>query len=101
MNTIISQHAYAIHTFKDTLLIQTKTHKDLLQIQSLGDTYNLFHIKEGAAVEILGKATEQELDDKIVELATIPSIEEDLDVFFESYLDPIDESELDTLADGE
>ncbi len=101
MNTIISQHAYAIHTFKDTLLIQTKTHKDLLQIQSLGNAYNLFQIEKGAAVEILSKVTEQELNDKIVELAAIPSIEEDLDIFFESHLDPVDESELDTLADGD
>lgn len=102
MNTVLSQYAHSIRIDKDMLLIQTKTHKDLLQIQAIGmKTYNLFHIKEGAAVRILSGVTEQELNDKIIEFATIPSIEEDIDIFFESHLDPVDESELDTLADGE
>jgi hypothetical protein len=79
MNNTISQLTYPINTFNDTLLVQTKTHKDLLQIQAVAPgVYNLFHLQKGGAVGVLDRVNEQELNDKIVELCSIPSIEEDV-----------------------
>lgn len=79
MNDTIFHHAYLVSTEKDTTLIQTKTHRDLLQIQSIGDgTYNLFHLEKGISIQILSYADRQELIDKIARFASVESVEESL-----------------------
>jgi hypothetical protein len=76
MNDIILQHAYLISVDKDTTMLQTKSHKDLLLVQAGAGNYSLSAIRLGIPVEILPNASEQELTDKIVELATAESVEE-------------------------
>lgn len=82
MNNTIYQLAYPILTQSDTVWIQTKTHKDLLLIQTVSPkTFNLFHIQEGVQVQILDRADENQLSQKITELCTVPSVTVDLGSF--------------------
>lgn len=84
MNNTITQHAHIIRSEKDILLIQTKTHRDLFEIQALPSkwrmTYNLFRIERGDAVEILSQASEQQVNEKIVEFCSVSSVEEDVEI---------------------
>ena len=64
----LSKYAWLIIECDDYIIVQTKSHKDILKIQKVGSSYSLSQILRGEHIELLNNVNSSELTTKVEEL---------------------------------